>query len=85
MLNTRCLREGCRGHLGKQLISQFHLDEGKNPQHYAIGIKEIWQIAPEKHEQGKVIHGLGWPLAVKVDPRGAHLCTTPKIMRCTLA
>ena len=65
--------EGCRGHLGKQLISQFHLDEGKNPQHYAIGIKEIWQIAPEKHEQGKVIHGLGWPLAESGSSGGAFM------------
>ncbi len=54
--------EGCRGHLGKQLIQRFALDAGKTPQHYGIGIKEIWEIAPEKHEEGLVIHGLGWPL-----------------------
>ncbi len=54
--------EGCRGHLGKQLIDKFSLDAGKDPQHYGIGIKEIWEIPPEKHEEGLVIHGLGWPL-----------------------
>lgn len=55
--------EGCRGHLGKQLISQFKLDEGKSPQHYGIGLKELWQIDPEKHEEGVVMHGAGWPLS----------------------
>lgn len=54
--------EGCRGHLGKQIISKFNLDEGKDPQHYGIGIKEIWEIDPAKHEEGQVIHTLGWPL-----------------------
>ena len=55
--------EGCRGHLGKQLIEKFSLAAGKDPQHYGIGIKEIWEIPPEKHEEGLVIHGLGWPLS----------------------
>jgi len=55
--------EGCRGHLGKQLIEKFKLDAGKSPQHYGIGIKELWQIDPEKHEQGVVVHGAGWPLS----------------------
>ncbi|MBJ7538564.1 electron transfer flavoprotein-ubiquinone oxidoreductase [Marinomonas transparens] len=54
--------EGCRGHLGKQLIQQFNLDEKADPQHYALGIKELWQIPPEKHQPGLVIHGSGWPL-----------------------
>ncbi|MCP5131154.1 MAG: electron transfer flavoprotein-ubiquinone oxidoreductase [Pseudomonadales bacterium] len=54
--------EGCRGHLGKQLIDKFSLDAGKDPQHYGIGIKEVWEIPPEKHQEGLVIHGLGWPL-----------------------
>ncbi len=56
--------EGTRGHLGKQLIKQYKLNEGKQPQHYAIGLKEIWQM-PEDHEQhqaGTVIHSVGWPL-----------------------
>ncbi|MDX1451534.1 MAG: electron transfer flavoprotein-ubiquinone oxidoreductase [Oleiphilaceae bacterium] len=55
--------EGCRGHLGKELISHFKLDEGKDPQHYGIGIKELWDIDPAKHRQGTVMHGLGWPLS----------------------
>jgi len=65
--------EGCRGHLGKQLISHFSLDEGKDPQHYGIGIKEVWQIKPELHEEGKVIHGLGWPLAESGSSGGAFM------------
>lgn len=65
--------EGCRGHLGKQLISHFDLDEGKDPQHYGIGIKEVWQIKPELHEEGKVIHGLGWPLAESGSSGGAFM------------
>ncbi len=54
--------EGCRGHLGKQLIANYKLDEGRAPQHYGIGIKELWDIEPEKHKPGLVMHGLGWPL-----------------------
>ncbi len=54
--------EGCRGHLGKQLIADFKLDAGKDPQHYGIGIKELWDIDPAKHDEGLVIHGAGWPL-----------------------
>ena len=55
--------EGCRGHLGKQLIAEYKLDEGKDPQHYGIGIKELWDIDPAKHEEGLVLHGAGWPLS----------------------
>ena len=55
--------EGCRGHLGKELISRFKLDEGKDPQHYGIGIKELWDIDPAKHKPGLVVHGAGWPLS----------------------
>jgi len=65
--------EGCRGHLGKQLISRFKLDEGRDPQHYAIGIKEIWEIPPEKHKPGLVVHGLGWPLKESNSSGGAFL------------
>ncbi|NQY65115.1 MAG: electron transfer flavoprotein-ubiquinone oxidoreductase [Alteromonadaceae bacterium] len=54
--------EGCRGHLGKELIEKFQLDAGKSPQHYGIGFKEIWDIDPEKHQEGLVIHTAGWPL-----------------------
>ena len=55
--------EGVRGHLGKELISKYQLDEGKDPQHYGIGIKELWDIDPAKHQQGLVVHGSGWPLS----------------------
>jgi electron-transferring-flavoprotein dehydrogenase len=55
--------EGCRGHLGKQLIERYGLDKGCDPQHYGLGIKELWQIDPEKHQQGLVLHGAGWPLS----------------------
>lgn len=54
--------EGSRGHIGKELITRFKLDEGKDTQHYALGIKELWQVAPERHQPGLVIHGSGWPL-----------------------
>ncbi len=54
--------EGCRGHLGKQLIEKFHLDADSDTQHYGIGFKEIWEIDPAKHTPGKVIHTMGWPL-----------------------
>ncbi len=55
------LAEGCRGHLGKQVIKEFNLQENKDPQHYGIGFKEIWDLDPELHEEGLVIHTLGWP------------------------
>ncbi len=54
--------EGCRGHLGKQLILKYGLDQDKNPQHYGIGIKELWKIPDENHHPGLVIHSAGWPL-----------------------
>lgn len=54
--------EGCRGHLGKQLISHFKLDAGKSPQHYALGFKEIWDVPAEQHKAGLVVHSAGWPL-----------------------
>lgn len=55
--------EGCRGHLGKELISKFDLDANTSPQHYGIGFKEIWDIDPAKHQEGLVVHSAGWPLA----------------------
>ena len=54
--------EGCRGHLGKELISHFNLDKDSSPQHYAIGFKEIWDIDPANHQPGLVVHSAGWPL-----------------------
>jgi electron-transferring-flavoprotein dehydrogenase len=65
--------EGCRGHLGKQLIERFDLNNGKDPQHYGIGIKEVWEIPAEQHAEGTVIHGLGWPLAESGSSGGAFL------------
>ncbi|UTW12330.1 electron transfer flavoprotein-ubiquinone oxidoreductase [Marinobacterium rhizophilum] len=57
--------EGCRGHLGKQLIEKFALDQDADPQHYGLGIKELWDIDPAKHQPGLVLHGSGWPLVGK--------------------
>lgn len=54
--------EGCRGHLGKQLMQQFDLNKDASPQHYAIGFKEIWDIPAEQHQEGLVVHTAGWPL-----------------------
>jgi len=54
--------EGARGHLGKKLINEFGLDEGKTPQHFAIGFKEIWEVDNDKHSPGNVLHTMGWPL-----------------------
>lgn len=54
--------EGCRGSLSQQLMQHFNLREGVEPQTYAIGIKELWEISKEKHQQGKVSHTIGWPL-----------------------
>jgi len=53
--------EGCRGHLGKELIKKYELDKNKDPQHYGIGFKEIWDISPEDHNEGTVMHTMGWP------------------------
>ncbi|MCB1665281.1 MAG: electron transfer flavoprotein-ubiquinone oxidoreductase [Pseudomonadales bacterium] len=54
--------EGCRGHLGKELIKRFNLDANADPQHYGIGFKEIWEIPPEKHKEGLVVHTAGYPM-----------------------
>ncbi|MEO1573923.1 MAG: NAD(P)/FAD-dependent oxidoreductase, partial [Pseudomonadota bacterium] len=54
--------EGCRGHLGKRLIDKFGLDRDASPQHYGIGIKELWKVPDEYFEPGLVVHGAGWPL-----------------------
>ncbi|WP_339015690.1 electron transfer flavoprotein-ubiquinone oxidoreductase [Aeromonas popoffii] len=54
--------EGARGHLGKQLIAEFNLENSAQPQHYAIGFKELWQVPAEQAKPGLVLHGSGWPL-----------------------
>ena len=58
--------EGCRGHLGKQLIKHYQLDDAKDPQHYGLGIKELWQIDPalnDDYKAGLVLHTAGWPVS----------------------
>ena len=54
--------EGCRGHLGKKLLADFNLAADAGTQHYGIGLKEIWDVTPENHQAGRVVHSLGWPL-----------------------
>ena len=54
--------EGARGHLGKQLLAKYALSEGKDPQSWAIGVKELWEVAPEKAKPGLVVHTAGWPM-----------------------
>ena len=54
--------EGSRGHLGKQLIAKYKLDDGRDPQAYGLGIKELWEIDPARHQPGFVMHTAGWPM-----------------------
>jgi electron-transferring-flavoprotein dehydrogenase len=54
--------EGCRGHLGRQLQERYNLRAGTDPQVYGIGLKELWELKPERHKQGLVVHTAGWPL-----------------------
>jgi electron-transferring-flavoprotein dehydrogenase len=54
--------EGSRGHLGRQLIAKYKLDDGCDPQSYGLGIKELWEIDPARHEPGLVVHTAGWPM-----------------------
>ncbi|USQ15037.1 electron transfer flavoprotein-ubiquinone oxidoreductase [Legionella lytica] len=56
------LAEGCRGQLSQKLMARYHLRDKSNPQTYGLGIKEIWQVSAEKHEPGKVVHTIGWPM-----------------------
>lgn len=55
--------EGVRGSLSKQLIARFRLDEGRDPQKFGIGLKELWQVPKEKHQPGLILHTMGWPLS----------------------
>ncbi len=64
--------EGCRGHLGKQLEARFKLRTGADPQVYGLGIKELWEIKPEQHTAGLVLHTAGWPLSA--DTYGGSFC-----------
>lgn len=65
--------EGCRGHLGKELINKYQLHAGKDPQHYSIGIKELWEIPAEKSQPGLVVHTAGWPLSESKTQGGGFL------------
>ena len=64
------LAEGCRGHLGKEIISKFGLDKDSDPQHYGMGIKEVWEIPEDQHKEGLVVHSAGYPM------RGASYAAT---------
>lgn len=55
--------EGARGHLGKQLIQRFELDKNRDTQHYGLGIKELWEVPNDQHDEGLIIHNTGWPLS----------------------
>ena len=56
------LAEGCRGHLGKEIINKFELDKDSDPQHYGLGLKEIWEIPEDQHHEGLVVHTAGYPM-----------------------
>ena len=64
------LAEGCRGSLGKQVEQRFDLREGADPQHYGIGIKEVWSVDPARHDAGRVVHTFGWPLDRRTEGGG---------------
>ena len=57
------LAEGCRGHLGKEVIDRYQLDQDRDPQHYGIGLKEVWEISEARHQEGLVVHCAGWPMS----------------------
>ncbi len=59
------IAEGVRGSLAKQVIEKFNLAEGRQPQKFGIGMKELWEVLPENHRQGQVVHTMGWPLGAK--------------------
>jgi len=65
--------EGCRGHIGKHIIAKYHLAENKDPQHYGIGIKELWKVPAENHKEGTVLHTAGWPLSESNSHGGGFL------------
>ncbi len=67
------LTEGCRGHLGKEIIQKYDLAAGKDPQHYGIGIKELWKVPKDIHKSGLVVHSAGWPLTESNSTGGGFL------------
>ncbi|MBN1239329.1 MAG: electron transfer flavoprotein-ubiquinone oxidoreductase [Gammaproteobacteria bacterium] len=62
--------EGCRGHLGRQLERRFGLRKGKDPQHYGLGLKEVWEVDASAYRRGEVVHTIGWPLDNATDGGG---------------
>jgi len=73
--------EGARGHLGKKLIKEFDLDQGKSPQHFAIGFKEIWQLESEFHCPGDIIHTVGWPLSKGTTGGGSFITLKTNVLQ----
>mgnify|MGYP000296590163 CR=1 FL=1 len=65
--------EGSRGHLGQKLIAHYSLDSGKCPQHYGLGVKELWKVPQSQHQAGRVIHTAGWPLSESDSSGGGFL------------
>jgi electron-transferring-flavoprotein dehydrogenase len=65
--------EGSRGHLGKEMIHKYHLGENMTPQHFGIGLKELWEVDGAKHQPGLVVHGAGWPLSESKASGGSFL------------
>jgi len=59
------IAEGVRGSLAKEIIARFNLSEGREPQKFGLGMKELWEVKPENHKQGQVTHTMGWPLGMK--------------------
>jgi electron-transferring-flavoprotein dehydrogenase len=68
--NYTIFAEGVRGNLGEQLMDRFNLRKDADPQHYGLGMKEIWEIDPEKHDEGLVVHTMGWPLDNRTEGGG---------------
>ena len=60
------IAEGVRGSLAKEIIAKFNLSEGREPQKFGLGMKELWEVKPENHKQGQVTHTMGWPLGMKI-------------------
>jgi electron-transferring-flavoprotein dehydrogenase len=59
------IAEGVRGSLAKEIIAKYNLSEGREPQKFGLGMKELWEVKPENHKQGQVTHTMGWPLGMK--------------------
>jgi len=64
------IAEGARGSIAKQIIARYELDKGRAPQKYGLGVKELWELAPDRHKQGFVLHTMGWPLGLKTGGGG---------------